>query len=172
MGIADRYTRPAASATSYRQAAEMDFKKLYDEEKQENERLRMKLGRVEREMAELKLQLEKNQKNMKSTSSSASSTGSYNNNNNAFEGVESLKDKQTLERGLAETLEELKMLENLKADNMRLKEENGALIRVISKLSKWDPCRQSIIVTVIPTCRSWSFIIVVFLHLFSSVWSR
>ena len=114
----------------------MDFKKLYDEEKQENERLRMKLGRVEREMAELKLQLEKNQKNMKSTSSSASSTGSYNNNNNAFEGVESLKDKQTLERGLAETLEELKMLENLKADNMRLKEENGALIRVISKLSK------------------------------------
>ena len=28
-------------------------------------------------------------------------------------------------------------MENLKADNQRLKEENGALIRVISKLSKW-----------------------------------
>ena len=110
----------------------MDFKKLYDEEKQENERLRMKLGRVEREMAELRTQLEKNQKNNHKTASSTS-TSSF--NNNAFENVENLKDKN-LERGLAETLEELKMLENLKADNMRLKEENGALIRVISKLSK------------------------------------
>jgi len=109
----------------------MDFKKLYDEEKQENERLRMKLGRVEREMAELRTQLEKNQKNNKPSPNS--STSSF--NNNTFENVESLKDKN-LERGLAETLEELKMLENLKADNMRLKEENGALIRVISKLSK------------------------------------
>ena len=116
----------------------MDFKKLYDEEKQENERLRMKLGRVERELAELRTQVEKNQRNNKqqqpaSSSSSSSSTSSF--NNNAFENVEALKDKH-LERGLAETLEELKMLENLKADNMRLKEENGALIRVISKLSK------------------------------------
>lgn len=32
--------------------------------------------------------------------------------------------------------EELKMLPDLKADNQRLKDENGALIRVISKLSK------------------------------------
>jgi len=117
----------------------MDFKKLYDEEKQENERLRMKLGRVERELAELRTQVEKNQRNNKqqqqpaSSSPSSSSTSSF--NNNAFENVEALKDKH-LERGLAETLEELKMLENLKADNMRLKEENGALIRVISKLSK------------------------------------
>ena len=47
-----------------------------------------------------------------------------------------MKEKNLVELGLAETLEELKMLENLKADNMRLKEENGALIRVISKLSK------------------------------------
>lgn len=30
----------------------------------------------------------------------------------------------------------LQAMENLKADNQRLKEENGALIRVISKLSK------------------------------------
>lgn len=28
-------------------------------------------------------------------------------------------------------------VENLKQDNNRLKEENAALIRVISKLSKW-----------------------------------
>jgi len=30
----------------------------------------------------------------------------------------------------------LQAMENLKSDNQRLKEENGALIRVISKLSK------------------------------------
>ena len=30
----------------------------------------------------------------------------------------------------------LQVMENLKTENMKLKEENGALIRVISKLSK------------------------------------
>ena len=109
----------------------MDFKKLYDEEKQENERQRMKIGRLERENAELRTQLEKNQNNNKSGSYNSSN----NNNNNAFENVVNLKDPN-IESDLAETLEELKMLESLKKDNMRLKEENGALIRVISKLSK------------------------------------
>ena len=45
--------RSAINAKLRSASAEMDFKKLYDEEKQENERLRMKLGRVERELAEL-----------------------------------------------------------------------------------------------------------------------
>ena len=113
----------------------MDFKKLYDEEKQENERQRMKIGRLERENAELRTQLEKNQNNNKSGSYNSSNNNNNNNNNNAFENVVNLKDPN-IESDLAETLEELKMLESLKKDNMRLKEENGALIRVISKLSK------------------------------------
>lgn len=41
-----------------------------------------------------------------------------------------------LERRVSELQEELKVLGDLKADNQRLKDENGALIRVISKLSK------------------------------------
>ncbi|KAF0041026.1 hypothetical protein F2P81_006924 [Scophthalmus maximus] len=46
------------------------------------------------------------------------------------------KDRRMLERRLAELEEELKVLVDLRADNQRLKDENGALIRVISKLSK------------------------------------
>uniref|UniRef100_A0A3Q2VWR7 cGMP-dependent protein kinase interacting domain-containing protein n=1 Tax=Haplochromis burtoni TaxID=8153 RepID=A0A3Q2VWR7_HAPBU len=46
------------------------------------------------------------------------------------------QDRRMLERRMAELEEELKVLVDLKADNQRLKDENGALIRVISKLSK------------------------------------
>jgi len=46
------------------------------------------------------------------------------------------REKKILEKKLAEMEDELKSLEQLKADNQRLRDENGALIRVISKLSK------------------------------------
>ncbi|KAG9336335.1 hypothetical protein JZ751_002682 [Albula glossodonta] len=46
------------------------------------------------------------------------------------------KERRILERRVAELEEELKVLGDLRADNQRLKDENGALIRVISKLSK------------------------------------
>lgn len=47
-----------------------------------------------------------------------------------------LQEKRALERKVSEMEEELKVLTDLKSDNQRLKDENGALIRVISKLSK------------------------------------
>ncbi|XP_053209528.1 protein phosphatase 1 regulatory subunit 12A-like [Panonychus citri] len=46
------------------------------------------------------------------------------------------KEKRSLQRKLSELEEEIKQLETFKSDNKRLKDENGALIRVISKLSK------------------------------------
>jgi hypothetical protein len=46
------------------------------------------------------------------------------------------KEKEALVKKLSEMEEELKQLEHLKNDNTRLRDENGALIRVISKLSK------------------------------------
>lgn len=49
---------------------------------------------------------------------------------------ESNREKRQMQRKLGELEEELKQLDSLKVDNQRLKEENGALIRVISKLSK------------------------------------
>ncbi|CAF3669212.1 unnamed protein product, partial [Rotaria sordida] len=45
-------------------------------------------------------------------------------------------EKRVYEQKISELEEELKKIDLIKADNIRLKEENAALIRVISKLSK------------------------------------
>lgn len=47
-----------------------------------------------------------------------------------------LQAKEELELKYSNVEEDLKQLSDLKADNQRLKDENGALIRVISKLSR------------------------------------
>lgn len=46
------------------------------------------------------------------------------------------RERRSMQRTLSEHEEELKSLNEIKADNARLKDENAALIRVISKLSK------------------------------------
>lgn len=46
------------------------------------------------------------------------------------------REKRALQRTISEQEEEIKAMNDIKADNVRLKDENGALIRVISKLSK------------------------------------
>lgn len=46
------------------------------------------------------------------------------------------REKRAFDRRISELEEEVKKVDNLKQDNNRLKEENAALIRVISKLSK------------------------------------
>ncbi|KPM02251.1 APG6-like protein [Sarcoptes scabiei] len=46
------------------------------------------------------------------------------------------REKRALQRNVSELEEELKSMNEIRADNMRLKDENAALIRVISKLSK------------------------------------
>uniref|UniRef100_A0A5F9DP08 Protein phosphatase 1 regulatory subunit n=1 Tax=Oryctolagus cuniculus TaxID=9986 RepID=A0A5F9DP08_RABIT len=84
-----------------------DFKKLYEQILAENEKLKAQLHDTNMELTDLKLQLEK-----------------------------ATQERRALERRISEMEEELKMLPDLKADNQRLKDENGALIRVISKLSK------------------------------------
>uniref|UniRef100_A0A2K6M8Z0 Protein phosphatase 1 regulatory subunit n=1 Tax=Rhinopithecus bieti TaxID=61621 RepID=A0A2K6M8Z0_RHIBE len=84
--------------------------------KSENEKLKAQLHDTNMELTDLKLQLEK--------ATQHSETSAL------------LKERRALERRISEMEEELKMLPDLKADNQRLKDENGALIRVISKLSK------------------------------------
>uniref|UniRef100_A0A452IWG6 Protein phosphatase 1 regulatory subunit n=1 Tax=Gopherus agassizii TaxID=38772 RepID=A0A452IWG6_9SAUR len=92
-----------------------DFKKLYEQILTENEKLKAQLHDTNMELTDLKLQLEK------ATQVCIHSQS---------------KERRALERRISEMEEELKMLPDLKADNQRLKDENGALIRVISKLSK------------------------------------
>uniref|UniRef100_A0A8C7VBJ9 Protein phosphatase 1 regulatory subunit n=1 Tax=Oncorhynchus mykiss TaxID=8022 RepID=A0A8C7VBJ9_ONCMY len=83
-----------------------DYKKLYEQILAENEKLKSQLRDTDLQLNDLKLQLEK-----------------------ATQRQERFADRSQLEM-------EKRTLPDLKADNQRLKDENGALIRVISKLSK------------------------------------
>ncbi|XP_021915295.1 protein phosphatase 1 regulatory subunit 12A isoform X3 [Zootermopsis nevadensis] len=99
---------------------EVDYKKLYEESMAENERLREKLKKTEEDLNERKCQLDK------------LSVATAKNSLTELEK----RERRGMERKLSEMEEELKLLEQFKSENQRLKDENGALIRVISKLSK------------------------------------
>uniref|UniRef100_A0A8B9Z462 Protein phosphatase 1 regulatory subunit n=1 Tax=Buteo japonicus TaxID=224669 RepID=A0A8B9Z462_9AVES len=102
-----------------------DFKKLYEQILAENEKLKAQLHDTNMELTDLKLQLEK------TTQVCIKQKSMY-----LADKLEASQERRALERRISEMEEELKMLPDLKADNQRLKDENGALIRVISKLSK------------------------------------
>ncbi|KAL0962917.1 hypothetical protein UPYG_G00347120 [Umbra pygmaea] len=100
-----------------------DYKKLYEQILAENEKLKAQLHDTDLELADLKLQLEKATQRQERFADRSQ--------------LEMEKrERRALERKISEMEEELKTLPDLKADNQRLKDENGALIRVISKLSK------------------------------------
>ncbi|XP_077566512.1 protein phosphatase 1 regulatory subunit 12B isoform X7 [Stigmatopora nigra] len=84
-----------------------DYKMMYAEALQENEHLKSRLQDSKQELVNIRFQLDK-----------------------------LAQDKEALEKRVSGMEEEMKVLTELKTDNQRLKDENGALIRVISKLSK------------------------------------
>ncbi|XP_043980485.1 protein phosphatase 1 regulatory subunit 12C isoform X6 [Gambusia affinis] len=101
-----------------------DFKKLFEEVSRENSQLQAQLQDTQKIISQTRVELEKaTQRQERFTDCSA------------LLDLER-KDRRMLERRMAELEEELKVLVDLRADNQRLKDENGALIRVISKLSK------------------------------------
>ncbi|XP_055510506.1 protein phosphatase 1 regulatory subunit 12B-like isoform X2 [Leucoraja erinacea] len=101
-----------------------DYKKLYEEALTENDKLKAKLQVAQLELADVKAQLEKTTQKQERISDKSSMLEMER------------REKRALERKVSEMEEELKVLTDLKSDNQRLKDENGALIRVISKLSK------------------------------------
>ncbi|KAM4723208.1 protein phosphatase 1 regulatory subunit 12A-like [Rhinophrynus dorsalis] len=112
----------SALASEYRDTR--DFKKLYEDLMRDNGRLRSQLLNTQNLVNETKAELERaTQRQERSVDRS-------------FLIDTEKKEKVILERRVSELQEELKVLGDLKADNQRLKDENGALIRVISKLSK------------------------------------
>ncbi|XP_063800446.1 protein phosphatase 1 regulatory subunit 12B-like isoform X3 [Pseudophryne corroboree] len=112
----------AAIAAEHRDTK--DFKKLYEDLMRDNGRLRSQLLNTQNLVNDTKAELERaNQRQERSVDRS-------------FLIDTEKKEKVILERRLSELQDELKVLGDLKADNQRLKDENGALIRVISKLSK------------------------------------
>uniref|UniRef100_A0A5G2R8E1 Protein phosphatase 1 regulatory subunit n=1 Tax=Sus scrofa TaxID=9823 RepID=A0A5G2R8E1_PIG len=84
-----------------------DFKKLYEQILAENEKLKAQLHDTNMELTDLKLHWRRPP-----------------------------RQERFADRSLLEMEKRVSMLPDLKADNQRLKDENGALIRVISKLSK------------------------------------
>jgi len=115
-------TNPASSdkSKSKSQNGDIDYKKLWEESQAENTRLRMEMSSMRQDLDSTKHQLE--------SAVQASQK-------NAVSDAEK-REKKILEKKLSEMEEELKTLDQLKSDNQRLRDENGALIRVISKLSK------------------------------------
>ncbi|XP_076241560.1 myosin binding subunit isoform X2 [Calliopsis andreniformis] len=99
---------------------ELDYKKLYEESQAENERLKEKLRRSDEQLKETRSLLDKAQSAQNKTVLSEAEK----------------RERRAMERKLSEMEEELKVMDQLKCENQRLKDENGALIRVISKLSK------------------------------------
>ncbi|KAM4700624.1 protein phosphatase 1 regulatory subunit 12B isoform 2-T4 [Discoglossus pictus] len=106
------------------EAGEKDFKKLYESAFSENEKLKNNLREAQQELADIKSKLERVVKRQDHSSSQAGLLETEK------------REKHVLERRMSEMEDDLKVLTDLKSDNQRLKDENGALIRVISKLSK------------------------------------
>ncbi|XP_025770213.1 protein phosphatase 1 regulatory subunit 12C [Puma concolor] len=100
------------------------FRKLYAGLRSENERLREALTETTLRLAQLKVELERATQRQERFAERP-----------ALLELERFE-RRALERKAAELEEELKALSDLRADNQRLKDENAALIRVISKLSK------------------------------------
>ncbi|CAL8294459.1 unnamed protein product [Boreogadus saida] len=101
-----------------------DYKKLFDEVSRENSHLQSQLQDTQRIVSQTRVDLEKATQRQERISDCST-----------LLDLEK-KERRMLERRVAELEEELKVLGDLKSDNQRLKDENGALIRVISKLSK------------------------------------
>ncbi|XP_056130995.1 protein phosphatase 1 regulatory subunit 12B-like [Lampris incognitus] len=102
-----------------------DYKKMYEEAMNMNQRLKSRLETSKQELVMVQAQLEKIVKRRGRPSDCSS---------NLLETEK--KERQALEKKISDMEEELKVKAKLKMENRRLKDENGALIRVISKLPK------------------------------------
>ncbi|CAG5039475.1 unnamed protein product [Parnassius apollo] len=98
---------------------EKDYKALYEASQSEVRRLRALLATSEQQLLEARTTI----------------TRLSQVNQNSLSEIDK-REKRAMERKLSEMEEELKYQQALQAENQRLKDENGALIRVISKLSK------------------------------------
>ncbi|XP_010184660.1 PREDICTED: protein phosphatase 1 regulatory subunit 12B-like, partial [Mesitornis unicolor] len=122
---ARRENRLSALSSRAEEESNRDYKKLYESALSENQKLKAKLQEAQLELADIKSKLEKAAQQKQEKTSDRSSMLEM-----------EKREKRALERKLSEMEEEMKILTELKSDNQRLKDENGALIRVISKLSK------------------------------------
>ncbi|XP_026747571.1 protein phosphatase 1 regulatory subunit 12B isoform X3 [Trichoplusia ni] len=110
---------PPSGSERTEEGEDKDYKALYEASASEVRRLRALLATSEQQLREAR----------------ATITRLTQVNQNSLSEIEK-REKRAMERKLSEMEEELKYQQTLQAENQRLKDENGALIRVISKLSK------------------------------------
>lgn len=91
---------------------------------------------IKKENEELKSQIKKLQKELDDLKRASINSNNNSNNEPIVTVYTDKREKRASERRISELEEEVKKMESIKQDNLRLKEENAALIRVISKLSK------------------------------------
>ncbi|XP_050511386.1 protein phosphatase 1 regulatory subunit 12B isoform X4 [Diabrotica virgifera virgifera] len=112
-------SRIGSSSDIRNENGELDYKKLYEQQLAENDRLKDKLRKSDEELRETKQTLEKI--NLVTSKNSLSELEK--------------RERRAMERKLSEMEEELKQLQKLKAENERLKADNRSLTRVINKLT-------------------------------------
>ncbi|XP_048213189.1 protein phosphatase 1 regulatory subunit 12B isoform X1 [Perognathus longimembris pacificus] len=120
-----REARLASLTSRVEEDSNRDYKRLYESALTENQKLKTKLQEAQLELSDIKSKLEKMAQQKQEKTSDRSSMLEM-----------EKRERRALERKMSEMEEEMKVLTELKSDNQRLKDENGALIRVISKLSK------------------------------------
>ncbi|CAI9717283.1 protein phosphatase 1 regulatory subunit 12A isoform X5 [Octopus vulgaris] len=118
--ITDRHSRsdrPSSYAglSKSTPSLDIDYKKLYENEKDDTNRLKKELDTSKRELSAMKLELERFRRLHEGSS---------------IESNQQKREKRALERKLSELESAMVEMDNLRSINARLKEENGALIRV------------------------------------------
>ncbi|XP_058053384.1 protein phosphatase 1 regulatory subunit 12A isoform X1 [Anopheles bellator] len=98
----------------------IDYKALYEQEKAEKDKLKMSLRKKDEEVVTLKAALDR------FTTATTK--------NNSLSELEK-RERRAMERKMSEMEEELKLLQKYKTENDRLRAENRALTRVVSKLT-------------------------------------
>ncbi|ETN62021.1 hypothetical protein AND_006305 [Anopheles darlingi] len=98
----------------------IDYKALYEQEKAEKEKLKASLRKKDEEVVTLKAALDR------FTTATTK--------NNSLSELEK-RERRAMERKMSEMEEELKLMQKYKTENERLRAENRALTRVVSKLT-------------------------------------
>lgn len=118
-----RENRLSAKKKAEEETLNSDYKKMYEKALATNQRLKSRLETSKQELTMIQNQLQRAQKD-----------GSSDCGSNELEAEK--KESWSLKKRISDMEEQLKVKAELKMENQRLKDENGALIRVITKLSK------------------------------------
>ncbi|XP_037629697.1 protein phosphatase 1 regulatory subunit 12B-like [Sebastes umbrosus] len=116
-----RENRLSARKRAEEESTNNDYKKMYEKALATNQRLKSRLETSKQELAMILDQLQRAQR--------GGDCGS-----NMLETEQ--KESWSLKKRISDMEDQLKVKAELKMENQRLKDENGALIRVITKLSK------------------------------------